>query len=91
MNLLDGGLGALAAAIGNGDDAPFAREQQRHGATVPDRVGGGVERALPTAYDEQAPALKSTPARRLASRLGAVGSYVAWGVRHGPSQSGAPS
>ena len=68
-NTLDGVIGAGAVQIGDRDMGPFPCKQQRHRPAVSNRIGGGVERPLSPADDQNPAALKASAARRLARRF----------------------
>ena len=50
---LDGVIGAGAVQIGDRDMGPFPCKQQRHRPAVSNRIGGGVERPLSPADDQE--------------------------------------
>ena len=81
-NTLDGVVSAGPVHIGDRDVGPFPRKQQRHRPAVSNRVGGGVERPLSAADDQNLAALESPATGCLTRRFRAELTNRTYLVRH---------
>ena len=82
LDKIGGGAGGFPVAVGNGHHGALAREKERHGPTVADRIRLGIQHLLSAADDEDPPPRQAPAARRQALRFGARWSDVGFGVAH---------
>jgi hypothetical protein len=81
-DLADRLLGARAVRVGDGHAGALAREEERHGAPVADRIRRRVEHPLSSADDEDPASREPAAAGSLALRLRARRPRVAFRFRH---------